>query len=146
MAVKKNTSCLILRMTCFVNICKNERPIEIYTFEETSGGVRRSGSGGFSPHKFWISRVKNMRFLSFEAHYRMYFHVNATSNGRTILSFFHVCSECIPTGTTSSRKEAGNWLENLRTSQGTPGCCRASEKKLSTTFVALVTKILPTVS
>ena len=54
--------------------------------------------------------------------------------------FFHVCSECIPTGTISSRKEAGNWLENLRASQSTPGCCRASVRKLSNIFIALVTK------
>ena len=102
--------------------------------------------GVLPPEKFWIFR--HTRFLSFEAHYQMYFHVDATSSGRTTLSFFNVCSECIPTGTTLPLQgsEAGNWLENVRTSQGTPGCCRASEWKLSTIFIALVTKILRTVS
>ena len=38
------------------------------------------------------------------------------------------------------KKEAGYWLENLRASQGTPGCCWASERKLSTILTALVTK------
>ena len=49
-------------------------------------------------------------------------------------------SECIPRGTTSSRKEAGNWLGNLRASQDTRGCCRASESKLSTIFIAFSQK------
>ena len=66
--------------------------------------------------------------------------VDATSSGRTILLLFHACRECIPTGATSSRKEAGNWLENLRASQGTPGCCRALERKLSTIFIAFSQK------
>ena len=105
-------------------------------------GVRRRGVWGvLPPGKFWIFRLKNARFLSFETPYQCIFTVDATSRGRTILLFFHACSACIPTGTTSSRKEAGNWLENLRDSQGTPGCCRAWEKKLSTLFIVLVTKI-----
>ena len=66
--------------------------------------------------------------------------VDATSSGRTFLLFFHVCSACIPTGTISSRKEAGNWLEKLRALQGTPGCCRVSDRKLTSVFIALVTK------
>ena len=41
------------------------------------------------------------------------FMVDAVSSGHKISLFFHVCSECIPTGTTSSRKEAGYWLRKL---------------------------------
>ena len=114
-----------------------------------SSGVRRRGVWGIvPPENFWIFRLKTHGFLSFEAPYPMHFFpwlmlpvvishnlIIATSSDRTTLIFFHVCSECIPTGTNSSRKEAGNWLENLRASQGTTGCCRAS-----TIFVAFVTK------
>ena len=66
--------------------------------------------------------------------------VDAASSGHKISLSFLVCSECIPTGTTSSRKEADYWLENLRASQGIPGCCWASERKLSTILTAPITK------
>ena len=59
----------------------------------------------------------------------MYFHgwcYQSWSHNLIILSRL----QCVhSTGTTSSRKEAGNWLENLRDLQGTPGCCRASAER-----------------
>ena len=79
----------------------------------------QKGVWGFSPPPpriFGFSGLKTHGFLSFEAPYPMYFSmVDATSSDRTILLLppvviaqLHVCSECIPTGTNSSRKEAGN--------------------------------------
>ena len=79
------------------------------------------GSGGSPPENFWIFRLKNTRFLSFEAPYPMYFHgwcyqmwshnlIHATSSGGgTILLFFHACSECIPTGSLQGRKLVIDW-------------------------------------
>ena len=41
----------------------------------SGSGVRRRGVWGFSPlEKFWIFRLKNARFISFETPYPMYFH------------------------------------------------------------------------
>ena len=52
--------------------------------------------------------------------------LSGTSHNLIILTHLQ-CG--IPTGTTFSRKEAGYWLDNLQASQGTPGCCWASERK-----------------
>ena len=136
--------CKLARTNVPPLLCVSQTPLVPLASQGTVA-YAEGGLGGSPPEKFWIFRLKNARFLSFETPYPMYFHGDATSRGRTILLFFHTCSVCIPPGTTSSRKEAGNWLENLRDSQGTPGCCRALEKKLSTYSLCLSQK-LPTVS
>ena len=70
--------------------------------------------------------------------------VDAASSGHKISLFFHVCSECIPTGTTFSRKEADYWLETwelhkalldvveLRRENFPPYSLRLSQNKLPT--------------
>ena len=109
-------------LLCTVSWCKTS-----IKKQHIDSGVRRRGSGG--------GGGGFLRHLT-----QCISTVDAASSGRTILLFSHACSECIPTGATSSRKEAGNWLENLRASQGTSGCCRALERKLSTIFIAFSQK------
>ena len=92
------------------SLVQTSSPTFVIMISAAHSGVRRRGVWGFSPQKiFGFSGLKTHGFLSFEAPYPMYFSmVDATLSDRTTLIFFHVCSECIPTGTNSSRKEAGN--------------------------------------
>ena len=113
------------------------------------------GSGGFSPQKnFGFSGLK-MHGFSVSRHLtQCIFTVDATSRGRTILLFFHACSVCIPTGTTSSRHHffkapllQGRKLVIGKLERFARHSWMLSSfgKKLSTILIVLVTK-LPTVS